>query len=235
MPVPRAAGAASGKGFFFFRFAFPLFTEYNITKTTGEDIMKTMKHFFTLIEILTVAAIIAILAGISVGVIGLISNKNAEAKTQATIKALELALGQFKADNGHIFVPAGYNISSPAPAMITLPKTLPTDLKGTLFKYLDQKLLNSATSKPKTITIGSDDYYYFVDGWGRPLIYRIPGKFNKTGFDLGSAGPDGKVGDGGTGDDIISKDKLPEEGNSTSKRNYANFGQGDDITNFLRN
>ena len=105
MPVPRATDAASAKVFFVFRFAFPLFREYNITKTTGEDIMKTMKHFFTLIEVLTVAAIIAILAGISVGVIGLINSKNAEAQTQATIKALELAMGQYKADNGCIYLP----------------------------------------------------------------------------------------------------------------------------------
>ena len=182
--------------------------------------MKTAKHYFTLIEILTVAAIIAILAGISVGVIGLISNKNAEAKTQATIKALELAMGQFKADNGHIFVPAGYNIASPAPTKFTLPKTLPADLKGTLFKYLDQKLLNSATA---TVPGGTD--LYFVDGWGRPLIYRIPGRFNKTGFDLGSVGPDGKIGDGGT----EIKDSVPG-----SISDYDNFGKGDDVTNFLR-
>ena len=63
--------------------------EYNIAATKRETVMKPMKRFFTLIEILTVAAIIAILAGISVGVIGLINNKNAEAQTQATIKALD--------------------------------------------------------------------------------------------------------------------------------------------------
>ena len=182
--------------------------------------MKPGKNFFTLIEILTVAAIIAILAGISVGVIGLINNKNAEAKTQATIKALELALGQYKADNGNIYLPAG---SSYLNTPMVLKVEIPNDLKGTLFKYLDQKLLNSATKDG-----------YFVDGWGRPLIYRIPGKFNKTGYDLGSVGPDGKVGDGDKNDDIIAdKTILPEDGKE--KRNYANFGQGDDITNFLRN
>lgn len=186
--------------------------------------MKAAKHFFTLIEILTVAAIIAILAGISVGVIGLISNKNAEAKTQATIKALELALGQFKTENGHIFVPAGYNISSPAPVKLIVPKDISGDLKGKLIKYLDQKLLNSAA---KVITIDSVDYYYFVDGWGRPLIYRIPGKFNKTGFDLGSVGPDGKVGDGQGS--VITETALPS---ASDYESY--FGQGDDITNFLR-
>ena len=112
----------SAKCFFVFRFAFPLFTEYNITKTTGEDIMKTMKHYFTLIEVLTVAAIIAILAGISVGVVGLINSKNAEAQTQATIKALELALGQFKADNGHIYIPSDYTITDFKPIILKLDK-----------------------------------------------------------------------------------------------------------------
>ena len=182
--------------------------------------MKPGKNFFTLIEILTVAAIIAVLAGISVGVVGLISNKNAEAKTQATIKALELALGQYKADNGNIFVPTGYDITQPTPVKLIVPKDISGDLKGTLIKYLDQKLLNSAA---KVVTISSVEYYYFVDGWGRPLIYRIPGKFNKTGFDLGSAGPDGKVGDSGTAIEELTK-----------RADYVKFGKEDDITNFLR-
>ena len=149
--------------------------------------MKQEKKLFTLIEVLTVAAIIAILAGISVGVIGLISNKNAEAQTRATIKALELAMGQYKADNGNIYLPGGSSDLN-KPIVLTVTAGIPGDLKGTLLKYLDQKLLNSASKVD-----GNDRY--FVDGWGRPLIYRIPGRFNKTGFDLGSVGPDGKVGD----------------------------------------
>jgi len=182
--------------------------------------MKTTKHFFTLIEILTVAAIIAILAGISVGVIGLINRKNAEAKTLATIKALELAMGQFKADNGRVFFPSGYNVEAPAPMKLILPQTLPANLNGTLFKYLDQKLLNSATKID-----GANRY--FVDGWGRPLLFRIPGKFNKTGFDLGSVGPDGKLGDG-QGNEVTAS-ALPTDADFGSY-----FGQGDDVTNFLR-
>ena len=178
--------------------------------------MKMMKHVFTLIEILTVAAIIAVLAGISVGVIGLISNKNAEAKTQATIKALELAMGQYKADNGCVYLPGGSgNLNKPVP--ITVTSGIPDSLNGTLLKYLDQKLLNSASKV-------SGSNRYFIDGWGRPLIFRIPGRFNKTGFDLGSVGPDGKVGDGGAS----ITDTVP------SPSDYDNFGQGDDITNFLR-
>ena len=190
--------------------------------------MKTMKHFFTLIEILTVAAIIAILAGISVGVIGLINTKNAEVKTQSTIKALELALGQFKADNGHIYLGSA---TLNTPSLLTVPNPSSVgDLKGTLLKYLDQKLLNSA-SKP-----GTGTNLYFVDGWGRPLIYRIPGKFNKTGFDLGSVGPDGKVGDA-AGAKLVSVDDLPsyQKKPDDPKEEYEKyFGQGDDITNFMR-
>jgi len=188
-----------------------------------------MKHFFTLIEILTVAAIIAILAGISVGVIGLISNKNAEARTQATIKALELALGQYKADNGCIYMPKGlyeYEGSAPKelnkPILLKVTAGIPDNLNGTLLKYLDQKLLNSASKVDGTVR-------YFIDGWGRPLIYRIPGRFNKTGYDLGSVGPDGKVGDGQG--DVITATALPSDTGDSYKK-Y--FGQGDDITNFLR-
>ena len=181
--------------------------------------MKPKKLYFTLIEILTVAAIIAILAGISVGVIGLINNKNAEARTLATIKALELALGQYKTENGTIYLPEGSSKLSQA-IPITVSSGIPDNLNGTLLKYLDQKLLNSASKVSGTKR-------YFIDGWDRPLIYRIPGKFNKTGFDLGSVGPDGKWGDGG--------DPLPASIpiSITDAKYKDNFGKGDDITNFL--
>ena len=201
-----------------------MLTEYTIVKIQQEtNFMKTMKHYFTLVEILTVAAIIAILAGISVGVIGLISNKNAEAKTQATIKALELALGQFKTENGHVYIPGGAtNLNKTV--RLTIPKLSSlgdASLNGTLLKYLDQKLVSSATKEHDTNNL------YFVDAWGRPLIFRMPGKFNKTGFDLGSVGADGKVGEDGT--DIT--DTVPNP-----ITNYeTKFGKGDDITNFLRN
>jgi len=38
-----------------------------------------------------------------------------------------------------------------------------------------------------------------TDPWGNPYIYEYPGKHNKNGYDLFSAGPDGKP---GTEDDI---------------------------------
>ena len=38
-----------------------------------------------------------------------------------------------------------------------------------------------------------------VDSWGQKYVYEYPGKHNKSGYDLSSAGPDGKA---GTDDDI---------------------------------
>jgi len=193
--------------------------------------MKPMKHFFTLIEILTVAAIIAILAGISVGVISLINNKNAEARTQATIKALELAMAQYKTEFGHPFfqynqVNKTVRLDIPSPdksnnkLAVYMEHNSGKTFKTSLIKFLDMKVINMSVKVDSSNT----DIAYFVDGWGRPLIFRIPGKFNKTGFDLGSVGPDGKVGDGGA--EITTS--VP---NSIS--DYDNFGKGDDITNFL--
>ncbi|MCI6289032.1 MAG: type II secretion system protein GspG, partial [Lentisphaeria bacterium] len=105
------------------------------------------------------------------------------------------------------------------PVRIELSKDLPDNLNGTLFKYLDEKLLTSATKTDGGIR-------YFVDGWDRPLIFRIPGKFNKMGFDLGSVGADGKIGEDGT--------EITATVPSSISDYETKFGQGDDITNFLR-
>ena len=40
-----------------------------------------------------------------------------------------------------------------------------------------------------------------LDPWGHKYIYVYPGKHNTNGYDLFSAGPDGKP---GTGDDIVN-------------------------------
>jgi general secretion pathway protein G len=40
-----------------------------------------------------------------------------------------------------------------------------------------------------------------IDPWGKPYIYEYPGKHNANGYDLLSAGPDGKA---GTDDDIVN-------------------------------
>ena len=71
---------------------------------------------------------------------------------------------------------------------------------------------------------------YFVDAWGNPILYRVPGKFNSSSFDLGSAGPDGKLGDN-VGTAFAGNIALPGD---VSTNYAAHFGRGDDITNFDR-
>lgn len=170
--------------------------------------MKKKVQFFTLVEILTVLAILAVLAGIAVGGVVVVNSKNAETQTLATIKALEIALTQFKNENGSVYTCDGWSSSAIAPTRVLIPSTIPSNTQGTLWKYLDQKLINSATKPEGTNNL------CFVDAWGNPIMYRVPGKFNSSSFDLGSKGPDGKYGDGS--DD------------------YNEFGKGDDITNFVR-
>lgn len=55
---------------------------------------------FTLIEMLTVMLVIAILAGIVLSVNGLAQNKAARSRAEGEMKALTLACGNYKADNG---------------------------------------------------------------------------------------------------------------------------------------
>jgi len=55
---------------------------------------------FTLIEMLTVMLIIAILAGIVLGINGLVQTKAARARADGEIKAISLAAESFRVDNG---------------------------------------------------------------------------------------------------------------------------------------
>lgn len=55
---------------------------------------------FTLIEMITVIAVIAILTGLVLSIAGLVQNKGTRAKAEAEIKALSAACEAYKADNG---------------------------------------------------------------------------------------------------------------------------------------
>lgn len=60
--------------------------------------MKKSVYFFTLVELLTVIAVIAILAGIAVPVIVGMSAKGKETSARADMNSIKLALTQFKSD-----------------------------------------------------------------------------------------------------------------------------------------
>jgi general secretion pathway protein G len=64
--------------------------------------------------------------------------------------------------------------------------------------------LNDLVTKP---TNASAHWHHYMDKvpldpWKNPFIFAFPGKHNTNGYDLSSAGPDGKF---GTADDIVNR------------------------------
>lgn len=65
------------------------------------------RQFFTLVELLLVIAIIAILAGIAIPVVGGMNKKGKETKARSEINAIITAIKQYEADYGTLpFIPS---------------------------------------------------------------------------------------------------------------------------------
>ena len=128
---------------------------------------------FTLVEMLLVLVILATLAAI---VIPKMAGRSQQAKltaAQSQISNIEMALDAFEVDNGYY------------------PKT------GALSDLVDA---------PATATGWKGPYLKKgvpPDPWGNAYVYEYPGKHTQNGYDIMSAGADGKS---GTDDDINSWD-----------------------------
>ncbi len=128
---------------------------------------------FTLVEMLLVLVILATLAAI---VIPKMAGRSQQAKVTAAasqISSLEMALDSFEVDNG--YYPKGGNLNE----LIDQPANTP-NWKG---PYL-----------PKGVP---------PDPWGNTYVYDYPGKHHSNGYDISSAGPDGRM---GTEDDLNNWD-----------------------------
>ena len=154
--------------------------------------MKNRQSHFTLIELLVVISVIAVLAGMILGVASLVSTKTATSKTEAMIKKLEIALEAYKAKTGYyiqnISTDTGFKIDS---------------FDTELIKCIDYQAMypNDIDHTNKKV----------IDAWGNTLYYKCPGTRNTSSFDLGSTGSDGKYGNAttspanlGLGDDICN-------------------------------
>ena len=98
---------------------------------------------FTLIELLTVIAIILVLAGLLLHIAGSANYKGSMARAQAEIQAMSTALESYKADNG------------------TYPRVMPTNSNGTAYS----DLLNAQTDtdpggNPKANYQGASEILY---------------------------------------------------------------------------
>lgn len=183
---------------------------------------KVKKNPFTLIEIMAVIGIIAVLAGLTVGVSSIVMDRAAEAKTKSAIKMLEMAIMKYRDTLGHYPVKPGYGMF-----FARYDKSNPAN-DDPIWKFLDEKFKNQNTVE-FTGTDGNT-YCRFVDGCGNPLVYRSPGYFNKGKFDLGSVGKDKRFGSN------ESCAEFTESAIDTNFTNYQNnFGKGDDIVNFANN
>ena len=124
---------------------------------------------FTLVEMLLVLVILATLAAI---VIPKMAGRSQQAKVTAAasdISNVEMALDAFEVDNGYYPKTGGLNDLINPPANAT----------GWKGPYLKKGVP--------------------PDPWGNPYIYEYPGKHTPNGYDLMSAGPDGRA---GTDDDL---------------------------------
>ncbi|MSU57220.1 MAG: type II secretion system protein GspG [Pedosphaera sp.] len=122
---------------------------------------------FTLIELLLVMVILGILAAI---VVPKFANRGEQARQTAAktqIGAFSTALSAFEVDNG--YYPRGKD------GLMALMKP-PSDAPSWKGAYLEEK--------------GGIP----TDPWGRPYLYECPGKHNTSGYDISSAGFDGREG-----------------------------------------
>ena len=124
---------------------------------------------FTLVEMLLVVTIIGILAALVIPKIAGTSDKARITAAQADIH------GGIKSTLDRYDVETGH-----------FPKSL-------------QDLIQQPSNEKKWSGPYFDPPKLPVDPWGNPYIYYYPGKHNQTGYDLLSAGPDGRE---GTDDDI---------------------------------
>lgn len=166
-----------------------------------------MKHrFFTLVELLTVIAVIAILAGIAVPVVIGMQSKGKEMSARADMNAIKMALTQFKADysifpvassTSDTLLKAKFDKNTTGAkdtdndAMIaelttikTTPGTdnVPEDMTSSDFQY-NKKKRKYLDAPPKPITpnplVGGSAVFAKLDPWGRRYNIALDTDYNK--------------------------------------------------------
>lgn len=122
------------------------------------------KRGFSLVELLLVLVILATLAAIVIPKFAGRGEQAKETAAQTDISSLSTALDAFEVDNGY------YPRGSDGLDMLI---EEPNDAQNWRGPYI---------SDVKD------------DPWGNPYVYVVPGKHNERGYDLSSAGPDGRAG-----------------------------------------
>ena len=161
-------------------------------KEKSTEARNSVFHMFTLIEILTVCALLAFLMAMMVAGYGIVQQKGAESQCQATMERIKTALESYKAKTGYyiqaIDAASGFYLEDPDTSTAKAKTSDPW-----FIDFIDyEKMLNAGE-------IDKANKSALVDPFGNNYRYQCPGKHNRTGFDLQSAGPDGEY---DTDDDI---------------------------------
>jgi type II secretion system protein G len=134
---------------------------------------------FTLVELLTVMAIIGVIMGLIVGGATMASRKSSEGKTRSLLHQMELALEQYRQDQG-------YFPQQASPGPLQWDESVFKNAQGRL--YLDGYPADS----------DDNDNNEYRDAWGKAFFYQCPGTMNSEAYDLWSKGHDQKHGNHGS-------------------------------------
>lgn len=195
----------------------------------------TAQAAFTLIELLTVIAIIGVLAGITFGVVKGVQNRAAISQARTELATLAQALEAYKRQYGDYPQTGQSAVTDPSTADPTT-----TSVEGRLFNALLGKVgprldaiqgkqfleASKFTLKNTNLpTPGNDTSVAngFVDPWGQVYVYHYrtrtaPGDWVNSSYILATAGPDGKL-----GISVNNKGVLTESNGAEAADNlYAN-------------
>lgn len=148
---------------------------------------------FTLMELLVVVSIMIILAGLTMGVLSYVNQKQAVEKAKVQLGLLELALEDYYSENGEY--PRGRNREGRSMTRYIVQELFPNSTKKKIYLVeLDDK--NDTQNWREGDTI--------VDPWGTEYRYRANAGNSvyaaNPGFDIWSCGPDGITEAGSNGE-----------------------------------
>lgn len=147
---------------------------------------------FTLIEMLVVISIIVILAGLTIGGFAYINQKQARDKAKLQIGLLQLALEDYRMDNGEF--PKALSSTGANQSTKIYSALFPTSPDEKV--YLSQ--LDPNNDGQGWLSGQTSGNLRIYDPWGKEYRYRTAGTGQVSSavnpdFDLWSAGPDGKT------------------------------------------